>query len=660
MFSPFRRKKISAAVTALLLLAGAVTSPAQTTLGELKPGSRVIVDKAGTGRRAIVLRIEDRRYFVVYEGEDESFDEWVEATQLRVVRPRVQAPFVAAPKLNEAPKPELARSAQSEAEIAVEALALSKTLALPRPLARATTFTAWLEPLARTNPSEVLRFNEAKLAQPYFKQTATGGIPSARIPAKVVLLPAQVAAAAGFAAMEGNDIAIYRSDPAGTYARVTQLDLGIFGTHVPGMLYAADLNGDNNTDLIVVGGPVVQIYFGTADGRFVPSSQPYRSKFPLGNVATGKFFSGANPIGLAVVEGDNAFRLLSVSNAGLSPLNEPFTVKFDRIVQLVPGDFDGDSFTDLAIATETRGRATGAWIFFNQNTTTQAFLWPVGGKDDFARALYVNDLDRDGRDDLIMTDNDADRGERVRIVYGSSGRSGLDDSWELLGSELGVGFGTASIVVADFNRDGRLDIGVGGRNGLRIHLGADYRRISRNPTWPVTKDGSNFPEHRTFVAGDFNGDGAMDLLGYTPSFATGYNLALNATDANVADIFVPQPLKRRVASQASSVITRVEAKVDTPPGEPVLQFLASRAEPYGPYRYRLVVEFAAMDDGVVQAVEATCKYDGGQITVTGVRQSEQQWSVEAVLPRGRNFEFSITARDDSGKVSQPLRVTVNP
>ena len=112
--------------------------------------------------------------------------------------------------------------------------------------------------------------------------------------------------------------------------------------------------------------------------------------------------------------------------------------------------------------------------------------------------------------------------------------------------------------------------------------------------------------------------------------------------------------------QASSTITKVQTVLEVRPGAPSLQFLASRAEPYGPYRYRLVVEIAALDDGVVQAVDANCKYDAGQINAVGVRQSEQQWFIEVVLPRGRNFDFSITARDDSGQVSEPLRVTVNP
>ena len=159
-------------------------------------------------------------------------------------------------------------------------------------------------------------------------------------------------------------------------------------------------------------------------------------------------------------------------------------------------------------------------------------------------------------------------------------------------------------------------------------------------------------------------DNAVDLLGCTPAFATGYNLVLNVTPENVPDVFVPPPLRKKAPTQASSTETKVGKISEAPPGTPVLQFLASRAEPYGQYRYRIVVEVAALDDGAIVAVEGVCKYaDDGplrEITANVLRQTDQQWSPEVVLPRGRTYNFTITARDDKGLVSLPLHVTVNP
>ena len=59
-----------------LLSAGAVES-------DWTAGTRVVVEKDGTGHRAIILQGGADRCFVAFEGEEESFDEWVE-----VVLPR--------------------------------------------------------------------------------------------------------------------------------------------------------------------------------------------------------------------------------------------------------------------------------------------------------------------------------------------------------------------------------------------------------------------------------------------------------------------------------------------------------------------------------------------------------------------------------------------
>lgn len=631
---------------------------------EWVPGGRVLVDKAGSGHRAIILKVEPGRCFVAYEGVDERFDEWVEGSLIRVIKPRAPAPVEVTSALPAASP----AAVEAPAVVAPEPLAESfDTLvaqSLPRTEPGAPIVPAWLETRPRTNPGEALQFNTAQLTRPWFTLPTGGGIPSRRPPTRVVTLPSEKGRVVGYAAIEGEVVVIYRADAAGYLTPASRLELKEFGAHQLTGLYAGDLNHDGSADLVVTGGPVLQVYFATADGRYVPAAQPYRSKQPLRGAAIGHFFSGVNPRGLAVVEGENSFRLLSASSGGVAEVAEAYTVKFDRIMDLKAGDFDGDGFSDLAVATETKGRSTGAWMYFNQSSANQAFIWPVGGKDDFARALAVDDLDRDGRDDLIMTDNDADRGERVRVVFGSAGRSGWEDPWELISQELGVGLGTAAVVAGDFNRDGRRDIGVAGRNGLRVYLGADYRRFGRNPAWPGIPGGAGLPDHRAFVAGDFNGDGALDLLGFTPAFATGYNLLLNGTPETTTGTFVPPPLKRKAAVQASSTVTKVERVRDTPPGTPELRFLASRAEPYGPYRYRIVVEVAATDDGVVQSVEGTCRYSNEgplqEIVVTGQRLSDEQWSLEVVLPRGRNYEFVVTARDDQAVVSMPLRVAVSP
>lgn len=645
---------IAVAFAAFLVVAPGRAAPAAFGW---QAGARVIVDKAGAGHRAVVLRAEPSRAFVAYEGADEAFDEWVENDRIRSARPLAATPPTEEPQKAEAPTP-----AEGAATPLPEPL--PRTLELPRAARDAVVAQTWLEPLPRTDPQAPVRFNTATLPVPQFSFGLTAGIATAQPPLRAALVHSGPRVR-GFVAIEGG-IVVYARDEAAGFKTKGQLDLASLDGFPPEVLLAADLNHDGQSDLVVAAGPIVQVFFGAADGGFVPSLKPYRSTEPIRGAATGRFFTGALGWGIAAIEGHNSFRLLQVAQSGVTPVGEAYAVKFDRITRLAAGDFDGDGFADIAVTTEDKGRCTGAWMYFNQRGVTKPFLWPVGGRDDFARDLAVADLDRDGRADLILTDSDVERGEHVRVVFGASGRAGWEDPWELVSSEFGLGLGTASITVADFNRDGRLDIGVAGRNGLRAYLGADYRRFSRNPVWPRLASGNDFPEQRVFLAADFDQDSADDLLCYTPAFATGYNVVYNATPARPEGVHVPAPLKHRVPTQASTTVTKVDGpRSDLPEGSPVLRHLASRAEPYGQWRYRIVVEVAALSDSVIESLEAVCRYDAvdqpaQEVQALVRRDSEQQWSIEVTLPRGRTYEFRINARDDKGRAAAPLRVVVNP
>lgn len=620
-------------------------------------GARVLVDKAGSGHRAVVLRAEDNRVFVAYEGVDERFDEWVDNTRVRSIKPPpIKTVIEDKPVEPEGPAIGPPRPPEPEP--------LPETLTLPEQDLKALTASVWLEQLPREELDEPLKFNIGVLPAPRFQPGPIVGLATAVAPLAAAVLQNRDDHRPGFASVE-NGIVIYRGDGEGGFSRADRLDTSAFGDFAIEFLAGLDANLDDRTDLVAVGGPIAQLFLQLPDGSFAPSAQPYRSQQPLRGLAVGRFFAGALPLGAAVIEGENTFRILSVSAGGLTAAGQAYEVKFDRIVALAAGDFDGDGLSDIAVTTESTGRSTGAWMYFNQHGLQTPFLWPIGGRENFARRVYTADLDRDGKDDLILTDGDALGGSRVRVVYGA-GRAGWEDPWDLISGEFGLGFGTASVVTGDFNGDGRVDIGITGRNGLRIHLGGDYRRLGRNPVWPRVTDG-DFPDNRAFIAADFDNDGKTDLLGFTPVFATGFNAELNKTPVLPPQVaHVPPPLKRRLPSQASTTVTTVlEPMADDPSGLPVMRHIASRAEPFGPYRYRLVVEIAVRSRRAIASVNAICKYHGEtglllQTRAGCTRQNDDVWFVEAVLPRGRRYEFEITATDDKNNTTEPMRVAVNP
>ena len=75
-----------------ILLGGLLVAAGWAQETTWAPGARVLVDKAGLGRHAIVLKVESGRCFVAYEGTDERFDEWVEVSLLRAIKPRSVLP----------------------------------------------------------------------------------------------------------------------------------------------------------------------------------------------------------------------------------------------------------------------------------------------------------------------------------------------------------------------------------------------------------------------------------------------------------------------------------------------------------------------------------------------------------------------------------------
>jgi hypothetical protein len=227
------------------------------------------------------------------------------------------------------------------------------------------------------------------------------------------------------------------------------------------------------------------------------------------------------------------------------------------------GDFNGDTFDDLAIGVYGRevdgapaggevvvmyGSATGitsptseAWT---QNTS--GINGVVQNNDQFGFALAVGDFDDDGFDDLAVgvpgqtVNGKLDAGS-VNVIYGSA--EGLsasgDQEWSQDTSGIvdaaaeGERFG-AVLTAGDFNNDGRDDLAVGvlgeaidgetGAGAVSVIYGtASGLSATNNQIWSqdtsgvdgVPHDGEQFG--RALFAADFNGDGRDDLAVGTPS-----------------------------------------------------------------------------------------------------------------------------------------------
>jgi len=215
---------------------------------------------------------------------------------------------------------------------------------------------------------------------------------------------------------------------------------------------------------------------------------------------------------------------------------------------VVVGDFNGDGKPDIASVTWLDGRVrirhgNGEGGFGSTSTHNTIGTGPY--------TLLAVDINRDGKDDIIVPHFDGPRGDFSilqnngsgftlssdsaggfpwKVVAGDFDRDGKPDLAFAVGTELviklGNGDGTfqsgtpyvtgpnsspTSVAVGDFNRDGKPDLAVANLNENNVSIlfgNGDGTFIT--PSTVVVPVGGNDPTH--VVTGDFNRDGFLDLV----------------------------------------------------------------------------------------------------------------------------------------------------
>ncbi len=275
-------------------------------------------------------------------------------------------------------------------------------------------------------------------------------------------------------------------------------------------LVTGDFNEDGITDIAAsnLGSHSVSILIGhgaggVGDGTFAPAVSYPVPASPYG-IASADF--DQDGIADLVVADNGANRLLILGGLGSGGVgNGTFAVTDslslnDLPLTVVTGDFDENGAPDIACTINYRGKV-GVFL----GAGGGAFLARadyVAGSEPYD--LLVDDLDADGIDDLIVGNGSVGG---VAVLRGQ-GSGGVGNG--TFGAPLIVGAGTmntGSVIAGDFDGDGIRDVigahTVGGvvyflRGEGDGHLQAPVAVASGN--WPFG-----------LSAGDFNGDGMLDL-----------------------------------------------------------------------------------------------------------------------------------------------------
>ncbi|MGA2326193.1 MAG: FG-GAP-like repeat-containing protein [Bryobacteraceae bacterium] len=332
------------------------------------------------------------------------------------------------------------------------------------------------------------------------------------------------------------------------------------GTFAPAVTYAAgfsptsvaalDLNHDGILDLAVADGGgttsgAVFVLLGRADGTFASSGSYTAGNNPL-CVTIADFNGDSNP-DLAVTAADNtATILLGAGNGAFSRGSSFQTGTSPQFI--AAGDLNKDGKLDLVIG--------NGW-----ERTVSAFLGDGTGGFQLA-STYVTSY---APYTLILTDYNADG--NLDIIQGAGDARGIGpgiDSQDidiLLGNGDGTFQGATSktvpgavvtstfLATGDFNGDGKIDAILNDKYADKLYLfaGSGTGTFQAPVALPSLATGGNQTGPTGGVAGDFNGDGRVDLA-VTESFAGKVAVLLNsATGLQLSGTFssggaVPGPI----------------------------------------------------------------------------------------------------------------------
>src|SRR5687768_542799 len=296
---------------------------------------------------------------------------------------------------------------------------------------------------------------------------------------------------------------------SGQSATFTRTDYPILGNnHI-----VADLNGDGIPDLAASGAFGVGVMLGNGDGTFRP-----RVNYPAGaqsqDLAAGDF-NGDGRIDLAVSLNSAAFSLGLLTGNGDGTFNAPVT--FDNTGALedspaiVATDLDNDGRLDVVLAHMlacfvspcVAARNITVMLGFGDGTFQTPFEIDVGTG---MSRIAVGDFNSDGIKDLGIA---GDRSQ-VYILLGIGNGSFLKQPTINLLSEGTIGVDGTDIDVADLNGDTIEDLVVAiALNGSRTAIMLGNNDGTFQPARIITEPRLRVPQYQ--VIADFNRDGRLDL-----------------------------------------------------------------------------------------------------------------------------------------------------
>lgn len=276
----------------------------------------------------------------------------------------------------------------------------------------------------------------------------------------------------------------------------------------PSGVVTSDFNEDGNADLAVTGVGRVSVYLGNSNGTLTPStSSPipvpsppfdnFASPYAGPGLAVGDFNrSGHQGLIVGLLQNQAAVVLFGNGDGTFTGSGTLASARGAPLMSIAAADFNGDGDLDLLTLGGVNGASPFTLLGYGHgafNGVAQNFEI-VGGGLANESSLAVGDFNGDGKLDGVVEAGSG--GEQILLGNG--------DGTFTQGTSLSA---SGCAAVADFNGDGKLDVAVcdPSTNMLTIFLGDGTGNFTTGNVLAVGTE----PE--AMLAGDFNNDGKLDL-----------------------------------------------------------------------------------------------------------------------------------------------------
>jgi len=274
----------------------------------------------------------------------------------------------------------------------------------------------------------------------------------------------------------------------------------------------ADYNGDGRADVALITSTGVSIAYGQSDGSFSQAQTVAELAVSSPQAIIPGDFDGDGRIDMIVVSMEGMGSTYTpVMNAGGGTFRLGASVSFAELTygRIATGDFNSDGHLDFVLAYQSKyGSPTGVFLLFlGHGDGTFADAIPVGNTGNYAYEVVSADINNDGHPDLVYQ-NYAYPTDTLQVrVLLNDGHGNFTDF-----VPAGIFGVEGPFVLADLDGDGKLDMFAAAQGiGYEFKGGGDGTFVSNGKGFTL---GDLYLLSAPFMAGDFDGDGNIDLAVY--------------------------------------------------------------------------------------------------------------------------------------------------